>query len=85
MGLAPAAPEPSSMSMVGTGAPPNSETMDIFLRKEEASAMIMGDEKLDRRELRDRAGVSRARGRIYNQNGFPRARENFLFESAVTH
>jgi hypothetical protein len=42
--------------------------------------MIMGDEKLDRRELRDRVKdlVSRARGRIYNENGFPRAGEKFF-------
>jgi hypothetical protein len=49
--------------------------------------MIIGDEKLDRWELRDRADeyYDRARcARMYNQNGFPRAGEKFLFESAVT-
>jgi hypothetical protein len=43
--------------------------------------MIVGDGKLDRRELRDRAD-DRHEGRdapFYNQRGFPRAEENFLF------
>jgi hypothetical protein len=42
--------------------------------------MIMGDEKLDRRELRDRAEdlVSRAGGHICNENGFPRAGQKFF-------
>jgi hypothetical protein len=31
------------------------KSIDIFWRKEETSAMIIGDEKLDRRERRDRA------------------------------
>jgi hypothetical protein len=52
------------------------------LRKEETSAMVASDEKLDRRELRDppKTVMARARGRIDNQNGLPRAGEEFLFE-----
>jgi hypothetical protein len=50
--------------------------------------MIIGDEKLDRRELRDHADEpydSTRCVRTYNQNGFPPAARKILFESVVTH
>jgi hypothetical protein len=48
----------------------------------------LGDDKLDRRELRDRADGrpdKRIPPAFTTRAGFPRTGENFLFESVVTH
>jgi hypothetical protein len=64
------------------------EFIDIFLRKAETSAMIVGDDKLDRPD-RSRALYGATRGR---KAAWRRVEHNlgpkpgiFLFESAVTH
>jgi hypothetical protein len=64
------------------------KSIDIFWRKEETPAMIVGDEKLDRRERHDRAepyeGTQCARVLQPEQVPVGEGRK-FLFESAVTH
>ena len=66
----------------------NSRIIDIFLRKEETSAMISAM----RNSITESSATARANimtGRdaraFCNQSGFPRAGEKFLLESAVTN
>jgi hypothetical protein len=64
------------------------ESIDILLRKEETSAMITGDEKLDRREFRDHAKDRRiacSRPASTTRTGSQGRGEKFLFESVGTH
>jgi hypothetical protein len=57
------------------------------LRKEETSAIVTSDEKLDRRERRDRA--KECRGACSRRHRQPervaQGEEEFSFESAITH
>jgi hypothetical protein len=53
---------------------------DILLRKRESRAMIIGDEKLDRRELRDRADefmTGRDARACTTRTGFQEREKNF--------
>jgi hypothetical protein len=63
------------------------EFIDIVLRKAEARVIIVGDDNLDPRKLRDRATMLDGRCRLpYLQPGrAPGGRMKFSIFSAVTH
>ena len=59
-----------------------------LLRKQETSALIIGDEELDRRELRDRAKDRRiacSRPHLQPEQVPEGEKQEFLLESGVTH